>query len=245
MDYKHKHLKQLKKGFDRAAKTAVLSTVAAVTLSGCSEERKENGGSGDMLSRSEITDKDIGGNDVVLKKIEITLCDENKKPTGIKKLSWGLDNQPRVTRDEKTYATPFYSGPELSYVETYKDGVLKEFPDMIVLNGQLQVVGDKKTYAVNLLHVHEQQAEENRAKALAKSLNRKVQKISAGLPEETSDSLAAAADTIPEIRNDSVQVGIVSGQYHEEDSSVVKDTLKRTEIPAKVIETVVKSQGRD
>lgn len=247
MDYKHKHLNQLKNDFSRAAKTAVLSAVAAVTLSGCSEDRRENSGSsGDMLSLTSVTEKDVCGNDVVLKKINITLCDENKQPTGIMKLNWGLDNQPKTVRDEETYATPFYSGSELSYVETYSDGVLKEFPAMIVIDGQLQVVGDKKAYALNLQHIHEQQAEEKRAKARAQAMNKKTEKNYVVIRQKTiSDSLIATSDTIPEMPKDSVRVNTEAGQYHEKDSFVVSDTLKETKIPAILIEEAVKSHNRD
>jgi len=202
MDYKRKHFRQLRK--------AVLLTTAAVMTLGCSKDKKNlDYNSGDMLSLSEITDKDIAGNVVVLEKINIPLCDENKQITGINLLHWGIRDKLAKERSEKTYATPFYLGGQLCYVETYKDGVLKGFSSMIIADKRLQVIGDARTYARNLAEIHAQQAERERKKAMARMAERRRKR------SENDDTAFVI------VENDSLNDNSVLLQYAER-----KDTLR-------------------
>lgn len=146
----------LKDKLNKVKTVAMGAVLAATTLSSC------NGGSNsekepvqDMLALKEVDGVDIFGNKLVLTKVNFPIYKSDEMIDDHRSLLfWGLEPNEQAKRNSKenTHAEEFvYPNGEVGgYVEVYDDGVLKANNSLVLIDGKIQVIGDKEHYERNL-----------------------------------------------------------------------------------------------
>lgn len=192
------------------------------TMTGCTNNKQpEKEPVQDMLSAETNNDVDMYNNPVRLHKVEVTVYrNSSMKDEGYKQLVWGLDNNEqaaleRTRAGQKTHLEEYDLPNGDSYmVETYDDGVLKANNSLIVIDRKIQVVGDRKNYALNL----QRRADELQEQALQKKRER-LEQIKA--QERAGMRRSYPVKTEPEFVSDTIAAP---------KSSEPKDTLKQADL---------------
>src|SRR5574344_11961 len=155
MNFKLKHIDKLK--------NFALGALLATTAMSCENKQNQHFEYVDMLSLDSIKDKDMFDKSVVLEKVEIPVYKTKKmKDEHYFQLRWGTKNQPDWPdrSGEKTHAEEVVlEDSSRVFVEVYKDGVLKSQNCFAVVDGKISLIGDKKTYMLNLLEYKSQRME--------------------------------------------------------------------------------------
>lgn len=152
-------------------KTVALGTVlAATTLSSCNgRSNAEKEPVQDMLALKEVDGVDIFGHKLVLRKVSFPIYGSAEMIDDRRSLLfWGLEPNKQVKRDpnEPTHAEEFThpNGEVGGFVEVYDDGVLKANNSLVLIEGKIQVIGDKAHYKENLERLSTLMAEERNRK---------------------------------------------------------------------------------
>ncbi len=225
----------------RQLKTILVgSALATATLSSCDNGQKadENHQPKDMLAIDKVQGTDMYGNTLVLKKKTIPIYkDKYLTEQRGEQLVWGLDSNPQadsVRTNKKThgeaYVTP--NGEVQGYVEVYNDGVLRDNNSLILVNKQIQVVGQGQQYQRNLERYKQDmedakiqqkrlEIEKNKAKERAE-MRRKAMEAEERAEEQQKDTAEVKPDTL---KNNEVSV---KAKYHataHPKDTTIADTL--------------------
>lgn len=207
---------------DKLKTIALGMGLGLTTMTGCTNNKQpEKEPVQDMLSAETNNDVDMYNNPVRLHKVEVTVYrNSSMKDEGYKQLVWGLDNNEQATLErtragQKTHLEEYDLPNGDSYmVETYDDGVLKANNSLIVIDRKIQVVGDRKNYALNL----QRRADELQEQALQKKRER-LEQIKA--QERAGMRRSYPVKTEPEFVSDTIAAP---------KSSEPKDTLKQADL---------------
>lgn len=207
---------------DKLKTIALGMGLGLTTMTGCTNNKQpEKEPVQDMLSAETNNDVDMYNNPVRLHKVEVTVYrNSSMKDEGYKQLVWGLDNNEqaaleRTRAGQKTHLEEYDLPNGDSYmVETYDDGVLKANNSLIVIDRKIQVVGDRKNYALNL----QRRADELQEQALQKKRER-LEQIKA--QERAGMRRSYPVKTEPEFVSDTIAAP---------KSSEPKDTLKQADL---------------
>lgn len=207
---------------DKLKTIALGMGLGLTTMTGCTNNKQpEKEPVQDMLSAETNNDVDMYNNPVRLHKVEVTIYrNSSMKDEGYKQLVWGLDNNEqaaleRTRAGQKTHLEEYDLPNGDSYmVETYDDGVLKANNSLIVIDRKIQVVGDRKNYALNL----QRRADELQEQALQKKRKR-LEQIKA--QERAGMRRSYPVKTEPEFVSDTIAAP---------KSSEPKDTLKQADL---------------
>lgn len=207
---------------DKLKTIALGMGLGLTTMTGCTNNKQpEKEPVQDMLSAETNNDVDMYNNPVRLHKVEVTVYrNSSMKDEGYKQLVWGLDNNEqaaleRTRAGQKTHLEEYDLPNGDSYmVETYDDGVLKANNSLIVIDRKIQVVGDRKNYALNL----QRRADELQEQALQKKRER-LEQIKA--QERAGMRCSYPVKTEPEFVSDTIAAP---------KSSEPKDTLKQADL---------------
>ena len=204
-------------------KTVALGTVlAATTLSSCNgRSNAEKEPVQDMLALKEVDGVDIFGHKLVLTKVTFPIYGTAEMIDDRRSLLfWGLEPNKQVKRNpnEPTHAEEFThpNGEVGGFVEVYDDGVLKANNSLVLIEGKIQVIGDKAHYQENLKRL---------SALLTAERNRKKREI---LEQIRNKERAAIRQSVAK-NSQSAQLKDTTSVQPETDSVVVINNTK--EIP--------------